>query len=74
MTDKPKKSKDELAAERCGMTIEQWQRVKAQSCAARARGKRPTGTAGADTKPASWGEADGQEALFVTRPAQGGDR
>jgi hypothetical protein len=75
MTDKPRKSKEELAAERCGMSIEQWQRVKAQTSAARARGKRPAGTTGADTKLASWGEVEGQEALFASKPAaQGGDR
>jgi hypothetical protein len=74
MTEKPKKNKEELAAERCGMTIEQWQRVKAQSSAARARGKRPTGTAGAETKLTTWGDVDGQEALFTTKPAQGGER
>jgi hypothetical protein len=74
VTDKPRKSKEELAAARCGMSIEQWRRVKVQTSAARARGKRPTGTAGADTKLASWGEVDGQNALFTTKPAQGGDR
>jgi hypothetical protein len=56
------------------MTIEQWQRVKAQTSAARARGKRPTGTAGAETKLTTWGDVDGQEALFTTKPAQGGER
>lgn len=74
MTDKPTKSKEELAAERCGMIIEQWQRVKAQTSAAKARGKRPAGTAGAETKLATWGEVEGQEALFATDTAKRGER
>ncbi|NKQ53555.1 hypothetical protein HFP15_11755 [Amycolatopsis sp. K13G38] len=74
MTGKDKKSKDELAAARCGMTIEQWQRIKAQTCAARARGKRPAGTAGAETKLAGWGDVDGQEALFTDEQPRGGER
>lgn len=74
MTDKPKKSKEELAAERCGMTIEQWQQARTQTSAARGRGRRPTGTAGAETKLAAWGDVEGQEALFGAEPARGGDR
>jgi hypothetical protein len=74
MTDKPKKSKEELAAERCGMAIEQWQRVNAQTSAARTRGKRPAGTAGAETKLATWGEVEGQEALFTNDTTRAGGR
>lgn len=74
MTAKPKKSKEELVAARHGMTIEQWQRVKAQNAAARSRGKRPTGRVGAETKLTGWGEVDGQEPLFATKPTKGGDR
>lgn len=73
MTDAPTKTKEELAAARCGMTIEQWHRVKAQTSAAKARGKRPAGTAGAETKLAGWGDVQGQEALFTNETAQGGE-
>ncbi|NKQ57132.1 hypothetical protein HFP15_30105 [Amycolatopsis sp. K13G38] len=55
------------------MTIEQWQRVKAQTTAAKARGKRPAGTAGAETKLAGWGEVAGQEALFAEDTAKRGE-
>lgn len=64
----PKKSREEIAAEACGMTFEQFQAVKAQTTAARGRGRRPAGTAGAETKLAGWGEVDGQEQLFATEP------
>lgn len=65
---KPKKTREEIAAEACGMTIEKFQAVKAQSTAAKQRGKRPAGTAGAETKLAGWGEVDGQEQLFACEP------
>lgn len=74
MTEKPKKTKEELAAAQCGMSIEQWQRIKAQTSAAKARGKRPVGTAGAETKLASWGDVQGQETLFAEDTARGGER
>ena len=65
---KPTKTREEIAAEACGMTIEQFRGVKAQTAAARQRGKRPAGTAGAETKLAGWGEVDGQEQLFACEP------
>ena len=39
MAAQPKKTKDEQAAERCGMTVEQWQLVKQQTAAAQGRGR-----------------------------------
>jgi hypothetical protein len=63
-----KKTNDEKAAEACGMTIEKFQAVKAQTSAARGRGRRPAGTAGAETKLAGWGEVEGQEQLFAAAP------
>jgi hypothetical protein len=74
MTGKDKKTTDELAAARCGMAVDQWRHVKAQTSAARARGKRPAGNAGAETKLAGWGEVNGQEALFTNDTSQGGER
>ncbi|MEV0066121.1 hypothetical protein [Amycolatopsis sp. NPDC050768] len=63
-----KKLTNEEIAERHGMTAEQWRRAKTQTAAARGRGKRPKGTAGADTKLATWGQAEGQEQLFACEP------
>jgi hypothetical protein len=68
MAQQEKKSKAELAAQSYGMTVEQWQRAKSQNAAARGRGKRPAGTAGADVQLAVWGEVEGQEQLTTTRP------
>jgi len=62
---KPTRTKDEIAADACGMTIEQFRALKTQTTAAKQRGKRPAGTAGAETKLTSWGEVDGQEQLFA---------
>jgi hypothetical protein len=66
MAAQPKKITDEQAAERCGMTVEQWQHVKQQTAAAQGRGRRPTGTAGAETKLTSWGAVHDQMQLFPT--------
>ena len=65
---KPKKTREEIAAEACGMTIEQFQALKAQTTAAKQRGKRPAGAAGAETKLAGWGAVEGQEQLFPCEP------
>jgi hypothetical protein len=54
------------------MTAEQLTHAKQQAAADRGRGRRPAGTAGADTKLAGWGQVDGQAQLFVTGQ-QGGD-
>ncbi|SFW50327.1 hypothetical protein [Amycolatopsis australiensis] len=67
-----KKTREQIAAEACGMTIEQFRAVKAQTTAARQRGKRPAGTAGAAAKLAGWGEVDGQEQLFACEPEGSG--
>ena len=68
MGSKAKKSREEIAAEACGMTIEAFRALKAQTTAAKQRGRRPAGTAGAETKLAGWGEVDGQEQLFACEP------
>jgi hypothetical protein len=65
MAAQKKKTTDEQAAERCGMTVEQWQHVKQQAAGDRSRGRRPAGTAGADTKLAGWGAVDDQMPLFA---------
>ena len=72
MAQKEKKTKTEEIAKQLGMTAEQLTHVKQQAAAARGRGRRPAGTAGADTKLASWGQVDGQAQLFATG-GQGGD-
>ena len=64
MAAQPKKTADDQAAERCGMTVEQWQHAKQQTAAAQGRGRRPAGTAGAETKLASWGAVYDQMQLF----------
>ncbi|MFD8492418.1 hypothetical protein [Amycolatopsis sp. NPDC059657] len=61
----PKKTKEQIAAEQCGMTIEEWRRAKQLATAAKGRGRRPAGTAGAETKLAGWGDVDGQAQLFA---------
>jgi hypothetical protein len=68
MAAQAKKPTDAQVAANHGMTIEQWQRVKAQHAAAKGRGRRPAGTAGAETKLAAWGQVDGQEQLFACDP------
>jgi hypothetical protein len=65
MTEKPKKTKAEEAAQHCGMTVEQWQNAKAQTAADRGRGRRPAGTAGAEAKLAGWGAVEDQIQLFA---------
>jgi hypothetical protein len=72
MAQKEKKTKTEEIAKQLGMTAEQLTHVKQQTAADRGRGRRPAGTAGADTKLASWGQVDGQAQLFATGQ-QGGD-
>ncbi|RJQ92386.1 hypothetical protein [Amycolatopsis panacis] len=64
---KAKQSEDQLAA-RHGMTGEQWRHAKVQHAAANSRGKRPAGTAEAETKLASWGAVEGQQQLFSCQP------
>ncbi|OKA06455.1 hypothetical protein [Amycolatopsis regifaucium] len=59
-----KKTKAELDAEALGMTVEKLHELKSQVGAAKGRGRRPAGTAGADTKLATWGDVDGQSELF----------
>ncbi|QRP45774.1 hypothetical protein [Amycolatopsis sp. FDAARGOS 1241] len=59
------KPTDEEMAKRHGMTAEQWRHAKAQTKAARDRGKRPASAAGAETKLAGWGPVEGQEQLFA---------
>ncbi|MEU9688119.1 hypothetical protein [Amycolatopsis japonica] len=65
-----KKTKDELEAEALGMTVEKLHELKDQVGAAKGRGRRPAGTAGADTKLAAWGQVEGQEELFACDPKQ----
>jgi transposase-like protein len=65
------KNQTEQIAKQLGMTAEQLAHVKQQAQAARGRGRRPAGTAGADTKLAGWGDVDGQAQLFGTSK-QGG--
>jgi hypothetical protein len=65
MAQKEKKNKTDEIAKQLGMTAEQLAHVKEQAAAARGRGRRPAGTAGADTKLASWGQVDGQAQLFA---------
>jgi hypothetical protein len=72
MAQKETKTKTAEIAKQLGMTAEQLAHVKQQTAAARGRGRRPAGTAGADTKLASWGQVDGQAQLFATG-LQGGD-
>jgi hypothetical protein len=67
-----KKTREEIVAAACGMTIEQFRALKAQTTAAKQRGRRPAGTAGAETKLAGWGEVDGQEQLFPCEPEETG--
>ncbi|MFD8500135.1 hypothetical protein [Amycolatopsis sp. NPDC059657] len=67
----PKKTQEQIAADLCGMTVEQWQHTKQQATAAKGRGRRPAGTAGAETKLARWGEVDGQEQLFAGDEQEG---
>jgi hypothetical protein len=66
MAQKPKKDKAEDIAQQLGMTAEQLAHVKGQAAAARGRGRRPAGTAGAETKLAGWGQVEGQAQLFAT--------
>ncbi|MFF4598128.1 hypothetical protein [Amycolatopsis sp. NPDC001319] len=68
MAQNKKKPTDEQLATRHGMTAEQWRHAKTQTKAARGRGKRPAGTAGAETKLATWGAVEGQEQLFACDP------
>jgi hypothetical protein len=70
MAQKEKKKTEEIAKQ-LGMTAEQLAHAKEQVAAARGRGRRPAGTAGADTKLAGWGQVDGQAQLVAT--GQGGD-
>ncbi|OKA03369.1 hypothetical protein [Amycolatopsis regifaucium] len=63
-----KKTKAELDAEALGMTVEKLHELKSQVVATKGRGKRPAGTAGADTKLAAWGDVDGQSTLFAVEP------
>ncbi|MEC3976247.1 hypothetical protein [Amycolatopsis sp. H20-H5] len=67
-----KQDSQEKVAKKLGMTPEQLAHVEQQAAAARARGRRPAGTAGAETKLASWGDVDGQDALFPS-PATNGN-
>jgi len=66
MAHKEKRNNAEDIAEQLGMTAEQLAHVKQQTAAERGRGRRPAGTAGADTKLAGWGQVDGQAQLFTT--------
>ncbi|MEU4674475.1 hypothetical protein AB0F91_42590 [Amycolatopsis sp. NPDC023774] len=68
MAPNKKKPTDDELASRHGMTGEQGRHAKSQVSAARGRGKRPTGTAGADTKLTAWGDVEGQEQLFACEP------
>lgn len=63
-----KKTKDEIAAAELGIPVAQLHALKTQTAAARGRGKRPAGTAGADTKLAAWGTVEGQSELFPVEP------
>ncbi|GAB3365755.1 hypothetical protein [Amycolatopsis echigonensis] len=65
MAAQGKKTKEELAAENLGIPVEKLRELKAQTRAAKSRGKRPAGTAGAETKLAAWGPVEGQEELFA---------
>jgi hypothetical protein len=67
-----KEKKTEEIAKQLGMTAEQLAHVKQQAAAARGRGRRPAGTAGAEAKLAAWGQVDGQAQLFATGQ-RGGD-
>jgi hypothetical protein len=72
MVKKAKNTNAEQIANQLGMTPEQLAHVKGQAAAARGRGRRPAGTAGAETKLANWGQVDGQAQLFAT-DERGGD-
>jgi transposase-like protein len=72
MAQKEKKNNTDEVAKQLGMTAEQLTHARQQAAAARGRGRRPAGTAGADTKLAGWGQVDGQAQLFATGQ-QGGD-
>ncbi|ASR33856.1 hypothetical protein BAY61_01355 [Prauserella marina] len=65
------KTTDKVAAESCGMTVEQWQQAQQQAKTARTRGRRPTGTAGADPKLATWGPVENQMAMFTDEETAG---
>jgi hypothetical protein len=70
--DSTEKTKDEIAAELCGMTVKQWQQMKQRVSSDRTRGKRPAGTTGADTNLATWGQVADQMPLFTDDTAQEG--
>jgi hypothetical protein len=55
----------EKAAKACGMDTEEFVTVQQRVRIEKARGRRPAGTAGADTKLANWGEVEGQADLFA---------
>jgi hypothetical protein len=71
MAQKEKKTNTEEVAKQLGMAAEQLAHVKGQAAAARGRGRRPAGAAGADTKLAGWGRVDGQAQLFATGQQSG---
>ncbi|MEU6643204.1 hypothetical protein ABZ863_11700 [Saccharomonospora sp. NPDC046836] len=66
-----KKTADKDAAAACGMNVDQWNQVRQQAGAARTRGRRPSGTAGCDTKLATWGPVEDQMTLFTDSPQDG---
>ena len=70
MAAQGKKTKDERAAEELGITVEKLRELKGQAGAAKQRGKRPAGTAGAEAKLAGWGQVEGQAELFKCEPGR----
>jgi len=71
MAAKDKTTTEAQTADQLGMTVEQLRHVKGQIAAAKGRGRRPAGTAGAETKLAGWGAVEGQEQLFPVETGEG---
>jgi hypothetical protein len=66
-----KRTKDEQAAQRCGMTVGQWQAARERAASDRTRGRRLAG-AKAEATLASWGQVADQMPLFTDDTAQEG--